>query len=71
MFKNPESCSAVVMMWGEVAVRMHEEEAIKLRLVMTILFREMGTRAAAFSAKIKSLRELQAKVGMPFEMSSF
>ena len=42
---------------------MHVEEAIKLRLVMTILFREMGTRAAAFSAKIKSLRELQAKVG--------
>jgi hypothetical protein len=25
-------------------------------------FRKMGTRAAAFSAKIKSLRELQAKV---------
>ena len=43
---------------------MHEPDVvITVDSGLFCFYREMGTRAAAFSAKIKSLRELQAKVG--------
>jgi hypothetical protein len=45
--------------WGRVNQRSQEEKNPR---TTNHISEKMGTRAAAFSAKIKSLRELQAKV---------